>query len=214
MKIFKIGLICLLFSATFSLAQETDFGLKAGINFSTLSGDSTKNYEGRDTSVDSKTGFYFGGFMQYELYDKFAVQPELLISYQGANIEIRRWEGIPVEAEGDVAMPYILLPVMLQYEPMADLIIEIGPQIGYNLSKEIKVKGKVELNDETINLEERIKDVALFDFSLAAGLGYEFMDDFTAKLRFAQGLNSLDQRDTDGFDLYNRVFSLGVEYEF
>ena len=214
MKTFITGILCLFFISNFNLAQEMDFGLKGGINFSTLSGESTKNREGRQTSVDAKTGFYVGAFMNYELNGKWAVQPELLVSYQGANIEIQRWEGIPVEAKGDVAMPYILLPVMLQFEPVDKLILELGPQVGLNLSKEIKVKGKVELNDETIDLEERIKDVAQFDFSLNAGVGYEFMDDFTAKFRFSQGLNSLDQRDFEPFELFNRVYSLGVEYDF
>ncbi|MDO5656634.1 MAG: porin family protein [Flavobacteriaceae bacterium] len=210
MKYFLTGLLSLL--CLFSFGQNS-FGVKSGVNFSTLSGETTKNKNGRESDVTSKIGFYAGGFYHYEWSEKWAIQPELLFSYQGANIEITRWEGIPVEAKGNVSMPYILLPVMLQYKPSEKIILELGPQLGLNLSKEIKIKGKVELNDQTIDLEERIKDLARFDFAVNAGVGYHLSERLIAKIRFSQGLISLDRREQEPFILYNQVFSLGVEFK-
>ena len=197
-------------------AQDKDsyFGVKIGANSSSLSGESTKDKDGRETDVTSRVGFYAGGFYHHGLSDKLSFQPELLFSYQGASIDIKRWEGVPVTAGSDIDLPYILLPLMLQYEVFDKFNLEVGPQLGYNLGKFITIKGKVVLNGETFLLEDRLEDVARWDFSVLAGAGYSFNENFTAKFRYAQGLNSLDQRDRDAFTLYNQFFSLGVEYNF
>lgn len=195
-------------------AKDSYFGVKIGAISSKLSGESTKDDDGRETDVKSRIGFYVGGFYHHELSDKLSVQPELLFSYQGARIDIKRWEGVPVTAGSDIDLPYILLPVILQYEIFDKFHLELGPQLGYNLGKFITIKGKVVLNGETFMLEDRLEDVARWDFSLLASAGYSFNEKFTTKFRFAQGLNSLDQRARDAFTLYNQVFSIGVEYNF
>lgn len=207
--------LLLLFSTAFAQSQDnSNFGIKLGINSSTLSGKSTKNADGRELTVQSKFGFYVGGFYQYELNAKFAIQTELLFSHQINRIDIQRWEGVPVKAGSDIHLPYILLPMVFQYEPIENLSIEIGPQLGYNLGKFITIKGTVELNNETHDLEERLNDIARWDYSILAGIGYDWSESFTAKLRFAQGLKSLDQRESDAFELLHQVFSLGIEYNF
>lgn len=220
MKIIRLLFLSLTFTFfNLSLAQETQdkdsyFGVKIGANSSNLSGESTKDKEGRETDVTSRVGFYAGGFYHHQLSDKLSFQPELLFSYQGASIDIKRWEALPVTAGSDIDLPYILLPLMLQYELFDNFSLEVGPQLGYNLGKFIIIKGKVVLNGETFLLEDRLEDVARWDFSVLAGAGYSFNENFTVKFRFAKGLNSLDQRKQDAFTLYNQVFSLGLEYNF
>lgn len=191
----------------------TYFGVKAGLNSSTFSGESTKNVDGRESDVQSKFGFYVGGFFKYKINSKYAIQPELLFANQTTRIDINRWEGVPVKAGSDIHLPYILMPVLFQYKPIRKLKLEIGPQLGYNLGKFITIKGKVELNNETFDLEERLNEIARWDFSLMAGLGYDITDSVSTKLRFAQGINSLDQRENDAFELYHQVLTLGLEYK-
>ena len=60
----------------FANAQDVRFGVKGGLNIATLTGDV------QDAST--KVGFHVGGFAEIKVSDKFAVQPELLFSTQGA----------------------------------------------------------------------------------------------------------------------------------
>lgn len=214
-KFFGFWFILILFSLLQGqqINIKSNFGVKVGVNSASLSGESTKNNQVRETDIQARLGFYVGGFYFIEINRKFNLQPSLMLSYQGATIDISRWEGVPVTAGSEVDLPYILLPVMWQYKPTNKLVLEIGPQLGYNLGKFITIKGKIVLNDQTIDLEERLEDVARWDFSVLAGVGYEIFDNMTTKLSFAQGLNSLDQRKNDAFILHHRVMSLGLEYK-
>lgn len=77
-KCFFIAAIIVLISSTIR-AQETHFGLKAGLN----SRSSVKISNGED--YDSKTGFHVGGLAHIHVTRHFAVQPEIVYSTQGGN---------------------------------------------------------------------------------------------------------------------------------
>ena len=57
----------------FTNAQETRFGLKAGVDLAT----SKVKFPG-GTITGSDTGFYLGGFVQLGISEKFSLQPEVL----------------------------------------------------------------------------------------------------------------------------------------
>ena len=61
------------FAFGFANAQETKFGVKAGVDFATA----TASYSGYSASA-SETGFYGGGFADIEISDAFHFQPEVL----------------------------------------------------------------------------------------------------------------------------------------
>ena len=58
------------------LFAQTKFGIKGGVNFSSLS------TEG-DNDLDSKTGIYMGATVAFPVTDNIRVQPELLFSTKG-----------------------------------------------------------------------------------------------------------------------------------
>ena len=60
----------------FANAQEVKFGVKAALNVASLTGDVE--------DVSSLVGFQVGGFAEIKLSEKFAIQPEVLYSAQGA----------------------------------------------------------------------------------------------------------------------------------
>ena len=82
-------------------AQEVKFGVKAGVNFASLTGDDADG-------LDGKTGFHVGGVAVIGISEKFAVQPELVYSSQGAK---DTEEGVDV----DYNLDYINLPVLANY---------------------------------------------------------------------------------------------------
>jgi len=118
-----------LVAGTFSFAQKTSsntasspvrFGLKAGLNVSTLSGDGMK----------SKAGFYGGVFANIPVAQDFSVQPEVLYSGMGAKDDY--------DSNTKLNLDYIAVPVMFQYNALPNLYFEAGPQFSFLVSSKLK----------------------------------------------------------------------------
>lgn len=69
----------------FSLqAQETSFGFKAGLNFSTISGPLEQGEAGMELErYQVATGFHVGGAINFAFVDRFGLRTELLFSQKG-----------------------------------------------------------------------------------------------------------------------------------
>lgn len=105
-------------------AQEGNgiqFGVKAGLNMSKISG--AKGADGKD--LDGKTGFYFGGVATKAINEKFAVQAELLYSMEGAD---------------KAKLDYLRIPVMAKYSVMDKLAVMAGPSIAFKMGDEESTK--------------------------------------------------------------------------
>jgi len=101
-----------------TVAQEVSFGVKAGGNYSTLSGD----VEG----MSYLPGFHAGGFAEIKLGEKFALQPELLFSLEGGKSSFKfESPEISMSSEEKVTLGYINLPVMAKYFVAEGLSIEL-----------------------------------------------------------------------------------------
>ena len=86
-----LGLIAvLIFSLSFTQAQQTNFGIKGGYNSASIEVDNGTDY-------DAKSGLHVGGLAHIHVSSRFAVQPELVYSCQGwrasqFQIEIRIYQ--------------------------------------------------------------------------------------------------------------------------
>jgi len=143
----KIVILAFLFVTTTTFAQKIVFGVKAGANVSNFTG-------GNFDQVDKKAlvGFHGGAFLNFSFVG-FAIQPELMISTQGAKID-------SVSGSYDWKVTYVTLPVMAQYRAPGGFFIEAGPQVGFKISDNIENK----------SIENFAKDL---DLSAAAGLGFK-----------------------------------------
>lgn len=120
---------------TFANAQDMKFGVKGGLNSSTLSG-----AEGAKSIV----GIHLGGFAEFKVSDKFSVQPELLFSMQGAKNDVYT-----------LNMNYINIPVMAKYAVAEKFNLQAGPQIGFLMSAKAEstdVKDSMKSLDFGLNL--------------------------------------------------------------
>ena len=63
-----------------SNAQKINFGIKAGLNMSILTGS-------KDQIMSSTNGFFAGALLEFKILEKIALQPELLFSEQGAKFQ-------------------------------------------------------------------------------------------------------------------------------
>ena len=186
----------------FSNAQETKFGVKAGLNLTNLTGDV------QDAS--SLVGFQIGGFAEIKLTDKFAIQPELLFSTQGAKNKFTDFEEGTYEY--DTKLNYLNIPVLAKYYITEAFSVEAGPQIGVLLSAK----------EDGEDAKDYYKSV---DFGFNVGAGYNFTENLSVGLRYTIGLSSVyDTPDSiDDFDEFdglgdlsvrNSVFALTVGYKF
>ncbi|WP_300569033.1 porin family protein [Flavobacterium sp.] len=175
-----------IFAFGFANAQETKFGVKAGLNMANLTGDVEDN--------SMKVGFHVGGFAEIKISDKFAVQPELLYSTQGT-----KFDG------GSYDFNYLNIPVMAKFFATEQFSIEAGPQIGFLMSAKINPD-----NGDSVDVKDELKSM---DFGLNFGLGYDFTENFSAGARYNFGFSNIIDAEDSG-ELKNGVISVSVGYKF
>jgi opacity protein-like surface antigen len=187
--------IVAVFAFGFVNAQEVRFGVKAGVNFANL------NYEMDGFSISPKSivGVQVGGFAEIMVAEKFAVQPELLFSTEGAK----------VSSGGDsstINLSYINIPVMAKFYPAESFSIEAGPQIGFLMSAKEKSDG------EKQDVKNSVKSI---NFGVNFGAGYNFTDNLLVNLRYNLGLSDInDDKDLEGLKVKGSVFSVALGYRF
>jgi hypothetical protein len=180
-----MSLVLFLMLGAFVNAQDTHFGLKAGLNISSLD-----VKDGVD--FDSKAGFHIGGLAHVHLTPHFALQPEVIYSQQGGKDGSDKWN-----------LNYINVPVLLQYMAGNGFRVQTGPQVGFAVSSKIK-SGDIEQN-----IHSSINTV---DFSWSLGASYLFPEGLGIDARYNLGITNVN--DADVPEVRNRVFQAGLFYQF
>lgn len=209
------------FSTT--IAQQVNFGAKAGANFATLNGDVD------DTSM--KVGLHVGGVAEYMINEKFSLQAELLYSMQGAKNEYSEsysfndYSEIYSE-EATYKLNYINLPVMAKYYLADNFSIVAGPQIGFLTSAKadfdetytITEGGSTTVETESISdldIKDALKSI---DFGLNFGLGYKLDNGLNFEARYNLGLMNIDDSPTEAGDpetsIKNGVIQVSLGFMF
>lgn len=158
----KLFLVAAITAVGFAANAQVNFGVKAGLNISNLTGD------GVDT--DSKAGFNAGGFATIPVSSMFAVQPELLYSVEGAK-----------SGDTKLHLNYINIPVLFQYRK-SGFVGELGPQLGILASAKAKADG------ESADIKDYFKST---NFSLAIGAGYQLTNGLGFGVRYNLGLSNI-----------------------
>ncbi|MFQ6602351.1 porin family protein [Flavobacterium sp. C3NV] len=177
----------------FANAQQTRFGIKGGLNLSTVVG-------GDVDDTKSLVGFHVGGFAEIHVVEKFFIQPELLFSTQGS-----KFDGFG--GDYDYKLNYLNIPVLAKYYIVdKKFSVEAGPQLGVLLSA--KLDGE-DIKDYTRSV----------DFGFNIGAGYSFTDNLSVGLRYTIGLSPLSDKDIDNEDDYynsakNSNLALSLAYKF
>lgn len=200
--------------ASFSLvatAQEEDvrFGAKAGLNIANTSGDG---------NFDSRTSFHLGVVAEIPITDKFAFQPEVLYSSQGAKFDEKFDAGIvSTSTEVTGKNDYINIPLMAKYYVAQGLSLQAGPQIGFLVSA--KSEGETTINGVTTKFDNDTKDnLKGIDFGLNFGLGYQLDMGVFFDARYNLGLSDINDIEFEAgdeeFKNQNSVIQLSVGYKF
>jgi Outer membrane protein beta-barrel domain len=176
-----------------SMFAQTKFGLRAGLNATTVSFD---NLENRTERI----GFHVGGFVEIPLIINFlAIQPELSYSTKGTAFK-------PLNERQTLNLEYVdfLLPVAFQF---GDFDLQVGPFASYLVSK----PDYTVYNNSTIVVDAFEKA----DFGLSAGMTYTFAHVLIGA-RYNQGLADISNDDLRPFLGSGKTavaqLSLGVKF--
>lgn len=158
---------CLSFTAT--KAQSFKMGLKAGANFTKISGSSFTD--------EFKLNYQAGAFIELDINKKIGIQPEVLFSQsQGTTVATG---GVLTAPNTSYNLNYLNIPILLRYKVGKILVLNLGPQYSILLN-----------NDNTLvaNGKNAFKEG---DFSMVGGLqlGFKFLRVYA---RYNVGLNNIN----------------------
>jgi len=181
----KLWIACfaIAFAGTIN-AQDVKFGVKLGMNVSSVS-------ENGPNSLDSKNGFVFGVTSEFSLTEKISLQPELLFSQHGARSK----------DDFTLDLNYFTMPIMVKYYVVDGFSIEAGPQFSFLVKDEILDGAQV--TDATAES---------FDLMASLGLGYQFKNSLFFQTRYNLGL--IDTNISENFNVKNGVFQMTLGYQF
>lgn len=174
-----LGLCCSM-AATVPTYAQWSFGIKAGINSSTVS---IKNWDNKQ-----KIGFLAGGVVTYQLSEHFDLQGELLYANRGYKTDIYLEISDKNPHDWKFSLSYLNLPVLLKWYPIRHgVYVEAGPQLGYMLdnSNSIKDWPKDEPRETSNDSYKR------WDFGIVGGIGYSFNMGLFVDLRYDLGLTNV-----------------------
>lgn len=187
-----------------SLTFAQQFGIKAGMNVSSLSSE-----EGLENQK-SKIGFNAGLFMNAPLAANFSIQPELIYTQYGdkynANVLGNNYSFTR-------NLDYIALPVMFQYNATPSFYLEAGPEFGLLVSAKNKLTNQDTNNviDESRNYKD---DLNSFNFGLGLGAGYYFTPNIGLTARYVAGFTDIAKDRPTGSSVKNNAFQVGLAYKF
>jgi long-subunit fatty acid transport protein len=232
----KFILTSFMLCSVFAFSQEVKFGAKVGLNSSNLKGD----YPAAINEHNSKIGFHIGAFAEFEIADKFSLQPELLYSTQGNTYGYKTYYGGGTYYEGaeyDLKLNYLNLPVILKYKILEKLSIDFGPQIGFLVSAKTKIDVTEDSRDASQNYSVVIDmlnngtynvggttiqtkaSANRLDFGLNIGGTFDITESTFFQARYNLGLSNVDKNSTNGtstdsWNMKNGVFQLSAGYRF
>ena len=213
----------LLATAAISSAQAQDirFGLRAGANYSNLSG----NIKNEDT-YNNKVGFLGGVMLNVPLLAEYllSIQPEILYSQKGFENKPTEFSSVlgKQKREGNVNYNYIDVPLLLKFKALG-FVAEAGPQYSYLLSSnnETKTTTTPTVGSPTVSETKDKNDVSGLnrnELGYLAGVGYEATNGLSLNLRYTGAFSDLVKSDNSSYfngDLKNArhsAFQLSLGY--
>ncbi len=161
-------------------AQFLQIGLKAGLNYS--------NFSGTKIQTDAITSYHVGLVSEIKLLEKFAIQPELLYSTQGAS-----YENAGNEFKNELG--YLAIPVLAKIYLSKSFSLELGPQASFLLNEKSNVV---------------VSDPNTFEFAVDAGLSFKITKSIFMQGRYVLGLTEV----SPNADAKNSVLQLSAGLMF
>lgn len=210
----KIVFLIIIAVCGFSQVRAQNFGVKAGYNYSTLSGETSSI-----STIEGLSGFYIGGLVELPISNMLSIQPELIFSRQGVDLR-QGLKNLSIRTDtSEIRLDYLNIPIMAKVN-LGPIFLEGGVQFGFLVNKP-KVDSYI-ANVYLRNLLDK-DSYNSFDFGVGAGLGVKLNQHFFVETRYTYSLtNVFDSNDkhfkssliSDGDNFKNSVFSIGLGMKF
>ena len=210
----KIAFLIIIAVCGLSQVRAQNFGVKAGYNYSTLSGETSSI-----STIEGLSGFYIGGLVELPISNMLSIQPELIFSRQGVDLR-QGLKNFSIRTDtSEIRLDYLNIPVMAKVN-LGPIFLEGGVQFGFLVNKP-KVDSYI-ANVYLRNLLDK-DSYNSFDFGVGAGLGVKLNQHFFVETRYTYSLtNVFDPNDkhfkssliSDGDNFKNSVFSIGLGMKF
>jgi len=211
-KVIFIGFFLILLPQI-SSSQEARFGVKGGLNYSSIVGDLTDGVKFRFSG-------HAGVFLELDFTYKFALQPELLYSSQGFQFssDLAQIDGNPTPGGNDfrtnVQLNFITVPILGKFRLNEKYALEFGPQFGFLLNQVTKIKNLDELDSSNEKSRNSISGNFQLDYGAAVGASIRFNDQFSLSPRFYVGLRNRLNGLEGNFQNYHASIQLSANYLF
>jgi hypothetical protein len=191
----KAAVLIILLAGSFAAWSQTAFGLKGGLNLSTI------NLKDAQATYDARSGYHAGFFLRSK-HNKIAFQPELLLYTQKGDLQS--------SALGTVqeSFTYITVPVLVKFYPVGGLNLHAGPQFGFLVDGERRYDTVFGGGSEDITESYKSSDIAV-----SAGLGYDFKFGLSVDARYNIGIKDINNV-ADGDAARSRVFMISLGWNF
>ena len=175
---------------SYSPAGHVNIGIKGGLNAYNIHNDNNLKYE-------RKIGFHAGLLGHIHLSNRFALQPEIVYSTEGAKHTISN-------VTTEYNLEYINVPLLLQYMFDNGFRLQVGPQVGFLLNAKSKD------NNATTNITNDLKPT---DVAVSFGMSYVYAaTGFGIDARYNLGVGTINKN--SNVNSTNRGFQLGFFYFF
>jgi hypothetical protein len=192
----RIVLVFTVILSSVLVNAQVSFGIKAGLNNSTLGGD------GADLAgKKSNTGFNFGVVAGIPLTTKLSFQPEIMYS-ANEGMEFRP----TTTSETNYNLNYVNIPLMLKYKSMG-FYGEAGPYFGFLTSGKVKTKNGSGTSEFDIK-----NSFDGTDMGVALGTGYIMKSGLGFGVRYNMGLQNI--YDATSPEFKNRFWQVNLIYMF
>ena len=177
-----------------SAQNKIEYGVKGGASFS--------GFRSGETTLTSKIGFNFGGFAELKLTERFGLQPEILFTRCGGNINNRYSPSVITRLD------YLHVPVQGKVYLSRWLSFDMGPQIGFLVGKKGELDDGISNNQNGPEIE--LNNVNQIDLSLVAGFGFKIKNKILIQTRYNFGLSKV----FEDREYKNSLISLSLGYYF
>ena len=192
----KISLITLLACLTIATSAQslipTKFGIKAGLNFSSLS---ISSIEGVQPTVNSsQIGIAAGVCVHIPLSDKWFIIPEVLYSQKGASFDYYFTHDYAVNQRdkygttNQLTLSYVELNPTISFKASDKLSLNFGPSVSFLIGeKYAQTPETFPFNTNNLLITDGLVEAATLDVGLNLGSSYFITENFLVDARVYTG---------------------------
>jgi len=235
----KISILALIFLTIVSSAQSLipiKYGIKTGLNFSSLNISSIEGVKPTDNS--SQAGIAAGFIVHIPLSDEWFINPEVLYSQKGASFNYAFTHDYELNQRDEykttnqLTLSYVELNPTISYKATDKLALNFGPSVSFLIGeKYVYTQDPVrDITNITHILTDGLVETTSLDVGLNLGISYFFTEHFFVDTRVYTGFMEVTtatqpyeifivngtQIDTPepAYNLKNRSIVLSIAYLF